>query len=112
MGNKLREVFNNSEEQAREFKNMCEELTRKALEHRKGIKLVKEGNLYSVEGYRLLAFIGDCSFCSHAGREDGKSEGVWCEKHGWACGWGFTCPDNDSEYNNDWDEFQRIKAGG
>lgn len=72
--------------------------------------LVKyEGILFCSEPFG--SFSGDCENCSHYDDPNkGFITGGYCTLHNIACGYGFICKDNDSDINNGWEEFEKIKS--
>lgn len=115
MANRLRDIFFPSPEKQRETAELMARLRAESLERRKKIRLVKahdaDGSaapLYVSEPLR--GFVGDCECCDHYRASPFSFvTGGDCMKHRRGCGYAFTCKDNTSDYNNGWDEFERIK---
>lgn len=58
----------------------------------------------------VYPIFGDCEWCSHFRVPPPLFyPGGHCALHNCSCGPGFICPDNDFEYNKDWDAFQAIQ---
>lgn len=93
-----------------EHKEYYEKICMKAQDEKNKIKLVKHGCvLYISEPFQ--SFSGDCESCSNFEKSRHNFVvGGECLLHRIETGWGFICPDNDSEENNGWEEFERIKG--
>lgn len=111
MSNLLRDIF--SDAYTDRYQKLAEELHAKAMEERKSVRLAPDreipGLYVRVDKECAPGFAGDCCYCSTHTPEVGIVDGFWCLRHGWACGYGYTCPDNDYEGNVGWPEFERIK---
>lgn len=81
------------------------------IESRKNIKLKPAENKLLWKSEPFDSFLGDCESCSYSEPIRSFVTGLWCKKHKIGCGYGFLCPENDSEYNVGWNEFEKIKKG-
>ena len=110
--NLLRDVFSDTSED--ELLKLAEKIYSDCLKEREHVRLAPDktcpGLYMRVDKKNARQFVGDCCFCSKHTPEIGIADGFWCLEHGWACGYGFTCPDNDYKENVGWPEFERIRS--
>lgn len=108
MFSNFRKTFKLRDGEKKRREEYFDKLIQDCIKRRENIRLVKRGDLYMSEPFGT--FVGDCDSCSHSYGQCGVSEGALCDKHHITCGYGFTCPDNDSEQNVGWEEFEKIKG--
>ena len=100
--NPLHEIFNNNPVNDDTIQFIENEILKKKSERHK-IKLIPYGKImYKSDPFK--AFYGDCTYCSNYYPDElycGYITGGTCTLHKIGCGYGFTCKNNDFEFDTE-----------